>query len=121
MAIASLGGMSPAPTELTIGRPRSGLGGGLGGGSAQDGLGQINTGAQTVGSAIGQAAAALGTGGGGGGSGASLNTPKFDPATGTFTSPLLGMKSGGKVKSKAKGGDWHGFGKSSSGNNKHGF
>jgi hypothetical protein len=41
-----------------------GLGGG--GGSAQDGLGQVNSGASTIGNAIGQAQSALGGGGGGG-------------------------------------------------------
>jgi hypothetical protein len=93
MEIASLGGMSPAaPMEPTPLNPKSGTGSGLGGGSATDGLGQINTGAQTVGSAIGRAAKALGTG-------------------------AEGMKKGGTVK--AKGGDWHGFGKSSSGNLKN--
>jgi hypothetical protein len=113
MAIASLGGMSPAPTQLTIGRPRSGIGGGMGGGSAQDGLGQINTGAQTVGSAINQAATALGTGGG-------MAQNPFTSG-GVDLSPMMdSFKNGGKVKSKTK--DWHGFGKGgSTGNNKHGF
>jgi hypothetical protein len=41
---------------------KGGIGGG-GGGSAQDGLGQVNTGASTIASAIGQAQSALGGGG----------------------------------------------------------
>jgi hypothetical protein len=45
--------------------PPSGGGLGGGGGSAQDGLGQVNTGASTIASAIGQAQSALGGGGGG--------------------------------------------------------
>ena len=114
MAIASLGGMAGDPAELSPGRPTpKGMNGtgGLGGSSAQDGLGQINTGAQTVGSAIGQAAKALGTGSGGLSSNA--QTGIFDQS--------MAMKKGGKVKTKAKNSDWHGFGKSSTGNNKHGF
>jgi hypothetical protein len=111
MAIASLGGMAGDPAELSPIGPKpkgmDGTGGGLGGSSAQDGLGQINTGAQTVGSAIGQAAKALGTGAGG---------LSFNTQTGTFDQSMA-MKKGGKVK--AKGGDWHGFGKSSSGNIKN--
>ena len=40
------------------------LGGGGAGGTAQDGLGQVNNGASTIASAIGQAQSALGSGGG---------------------------------------------------------
>jgi hypothetical protein len=47
-----------------FGGGKGGIGGG--GGSAQDGLGQVNTGASTIASAIGQAQSALGGGGGGG-------------------------------------------------------
>lgn len=117
MAIASLGGMSPAPTELTIGKPRSGLGGGMGGGmgggTAQDGLAQVNSGAQTAGMAIGQAAQALGASGMGGASSA-------NPADVMQSLPMA-MKKGGAVKSKSRGSDWHGFGKSGTGKNNHGF
>lgn len=41
-----------------------GIGGGGGGGTAQDGLGQVNSGASTIANAIGQAQSALGSGGG---------------------------------------------------------
>jgi hypothetical protein len=74
--IATLGGMmggimpvdGNTPPEMP--KPptgKGGIGGGLGGGggSAQDGLGQVNTGASTIASAIGQAQSALGGGGGG--------------------------------------------------------
>ena len=60
-------GNSPPPIEppqMPSG-PIGGKGIGGGGGSAQDGLGQINSGAATVGSAIGTAQSALGGGGGG--------------------------------------------------------
>jgi hypothetical protein len=46
------------------GRPAPPIGGGGGGGSAQDGINQINSGAQTVSGAIGSAQNALGGGGG---------------------------------------------------------
>jgi hypothetical protein len=67
--IATLGGMTPpsTPDTPTVPMPNpggKGLGGG--GGSAQDGLGQVNSGASTIGNAIGQAQSALGGGGGGG-------------------------------------------------------
>lgn len=54
------------PPQLGL-PPSFGGGGGGGGGSAQDGLGQVNTGASTIASAIGQAQNALGGSGGGGG------------------------------------------------------
>ena len=66
-----MGGIMPVddntPPEMF--KPPTGKGGigGGGGGSAQDGLGQVNTGASTIASAIGQAQSALGGGGGGGG------------------------------------------------------
>jgi len=72
-SIAQLGSMmtpangdAPRPTD-TPQMPSGPIGGkglGGGGGSAQDGLGQINSGAATVGSAIGTAQSALGGGGG---------------------------------------------------------
>ena len=60
-------GLTP-PSIYTPNPPSKGGigGGGGGGGSAQDGLGQVNTGASTIASAIGQAQSALGGGGGGG-------------------------------------------------------
>lgn len=63
--IATLGGMTPPspPDTPTLPMPNPG-GKGFGGGSAQDGLGQVNSGASTIGNAIGQAQSALGGGGG---------------------------------------------------------
>ena len=92
--LGSIGGGSTSPVNM----PMPG-----GGGSAADGLGQINTGAGTVGSALSRASAALGTGGGGGMVGAGMNP----------------FKKGGKVSTKGR--DWHGFGSSKTGNNNHGF
>jgi hypothetical protein len=67
-----VGGIMPADGNTPPEMPKpptgkGGIGGGLGGGggSAQDGLGQVNTGASTIASAIGQAQSALGGGGGG--------------------------------------------------------
>jgi len=69
--MATLGGMMndivPTDGNTTPQMPKGPIaGGGLGGGggSAQDGLGQVNTGASTIASAIGQAQSALGGGGG---------------------------------------------------------
>ena len=61
---------SPTPDGFETPTPMPPFGGGKGGiggggGSAQDGLGQVNTGASTIASAIGQAQSALGGGGGG--------------------------------------------------------
>jgi hypothetical protein len=122
MPISQLGDMAgTSPTEMSV---ASG-----GGGSATDGLGQINSGAGTVGSALSRASAALGTGGGQGGMGdmggvlgrmrAGLGgTPQFSggPAPQVTAGPF---KKGGKVSSKGR--DWHGFGSSKTGNTNHGF
>jgi len=69
MGGSDAGAMTPAaPQSIDSG---TGSGGGIGlggtgaGGSAQDGLGQVNSGASTIASAIGQAQNALGSGGGG--------------------------------------------------------
>ena len=78
-----------------------GIGGGFGGGSATEGLGQIDKGSQTVGTALQkaqqanqQSAEAIGGGGGiGGGLGGIARQVK-----------MFGMKKGGKVKAYAKGG-----------------
>jgi hypothetical protein len=90
------------PTELTPSPPGVSIPSvtSTGGDSAQAGLGQINTGSQTVGSAIGRASQALGTGG-------SQNS-------------ATNFKKGGKVTSKGR--DWHGFGiGGTTGDTKHGF
>ena len=58
------GGLTP-PNGSYPNPPPSKGGGGGGGGSAQDGLGQVNSGASTIAGAIGQAQSALGGGGGG--------------------------------------------------------
>jgi hypothetical protein len=75
--ISSLSTLMPAVKDSIAGSPTGGqmikpvgLGsafGGGGGGSAQDGLSQIDSGSSTVAGAIGRAADALGGGGGGGG------------------------------------------------------
>lgn len=66
-----MGGIMPVDGNTPPEMPKpptgkGGIGGGLGGGggSAQDGLGQVNSGASTIASAIGQAQSALGGGGG---------------------------------------------------------
>lgn len=82
-----------------MGGGRGGVGGVGGGNSAQSGLETIGQGSQTVSQALNTASQALGTGSGG----------------------LSAFKKGGAVKSKARGNDWHGFGKSSTGKNNHGF
>ena len=56
-------GLTPPIGSMPNPPSKGGIGGG-GGGSAQDGLGQVNTGASTIASAIGQAQSALGGGGG---------------------------------------------------------
>ena len=83
--------------------------GGGGGGSATEGLGQVNQGSQTVGTALGRAqqanrASSEAIGGGGAPRG-------FGPAINNFSGA---MKKGGKVKAYAKGGMVSGKSKASS-------
>ena len=88
----------------------SGFGGSIGGGSATDGLGQIDKGSQTVGTALQRAqqatkASSEAIGGGGknpmGGVGIAGITGSGDFGG---LNKALGMKKGGKVKTYAKGG-----------------
>ena len=114
MAITQLGAMAQ-PSEDS-------------GGSATEGLGKINSGASTVGSALGRASEAIGTGGGGGSnpgdvfkmlSGTSPLGGGGVPGMGDTPQATPQFKKGGKASSK--GGDWHGFGSSKTGNTNHGF
>jgi len=66
MGGSDAGALTPvAPQSIDSGTGSGGgsLGGGGAGGTAQDGLGQVNNGASTIASAIGQAQSALGGGG----------------------------------------------------------
>ena len=116
MAITQLGAMtqgSASPSE---------------GGSATDGLGQINSGAGTVGSALSRASAAIGGGGTGGVPGDGI-FKKLSGTPGLGTPEMPGMDTGPQIaapfkkggKASSKGGDWHGFGSSKTGNTNHGF
>lgn len=82
-----------------------------GGGGAQDGLNQINSGAQTVGNAIGQAQSALGGGGGGSNlqapltAGLSTSQPTVLNTAPKFGTPLQAPSySGGPVSLNVKTG-----------------
>ena len=87
-------GVLGQPNALT---PRQGSQGG-GGGDAQAGLGQVNQGAGTIGSALGKAAEAIGGGGGGGFGPGAPGGPVFGGGQGAF------MKKGGSAKKFADGG-----------------
>ena len=86
-------------------QPIGGIGGGgMGGGSATDGLGQIDKGSQTVGTALQraqQATKASSEAIGGGGVGIAGNIGSGDVGG---LKKALGMKKGGKVQAYAKGG-----------------
>jgi hypothetical protein len=104
-SVAGLGDMAISPTNQTPAVP--GLSGAApsntGGSGAQQGLSAMSQGSQDFTQAVDQASQALDT----------LNA-------GSSTSPT-GMKKGGSVKSKSIAKTWHGFGKSVTGKNNHGF
>jgi hypothetical protein len=95
-------GEKPGAQEVNPFQPigSSGFGGSMGGGSATDGLGQIDKGSQTVGTALQRAqqankASSEAIGGGGK---PNVLGPAFNDMRSTA------MKKGGKVKAYAKGG-----------------
>jgi hypothetical protein len=92
------GAMTPAYKDLP-GQPNIVPSVGGGGGSASDGLGQINQGAGTVAGAISRASDALGSGGGGlmGGGG---TPPNNDMTTYKKGGPVKKYSSGGKINLK---------------------
>lgn len=88
------GGAQPAVNPF---QPIGGISGGMGGGSATDGLGQVNQGSKTVGTALQRAqkaneASSEAIGGG------------KNPIAGTGENIFKTMNKGGKVKAYAKGG-----------------
>ena len=103
--VAGLGDMAISPTNQTPsvpGLPSAGTSSTAGGG-AQQGLGAISEGSQNLTQAVDQASQALDT---------------INSSAGTNST---GMKRGGSVKSQSTAKTWHGFGKSVTGKNNHGF
>ena len=103
--VAGLGDMAISPATQTPSVP--GLSGAApsntGTSGAQQNLGALGQGSQALTQAVDQATQALDT----------LNA-------GGSSSPT-GMKRGGSVKSQSNAKTWHGFGKSVTGKNNHGF
>jgi hypothetical protein len=102
--VAGLGEMAINPANQSPSLPGSvGASSNLGGGGTQQNLGALSQGSQAFTDAVDQASSALDT----------LNS-------GVSTAPS-GMKKGGSVRAKSNAKTWHGFNKSVTGNNKHGF